>query len=383
MSPATLMASTAPAQPKAGDKAATPQLLVPFVRAAEEHIEPFLDINQILGASAVPIGPIDIPAYGFFRGIFLMLQATGGVSSVTTAKTQDAPFAALDEVTILDVNGTPIYGPVSGFDTYLINKYGGYGGGDPKQQPDFSDVVVGASASGNFTVLLWIPIEVNGRDALGSLANLNGASTYKLRLSIAPSSRIYTTAPNTTLPTVRVRAWLSAWTQPPAVDERGNANATLPPAHGTTSYWSKQTFNSAASSFQSFQQNRVGNYLRELIFTWRDGTGARVSTTFPAPLELYYDSRLLKSYMQEIWRALMAGRNGYRGAVDAAGGLDTGVFVDDFAHEFDGRVGYELRDLWLPTSQNTRLNYQGTFGAAGTLQVLTNDVSPVGDIFVG
>lgn len=376
-SPVT-MAPQAPVQGAAGQ---TPQLLVPFVRAAQEHIEPFLDVVQALGASSVPIGPIDVPAYGFARGIFIEVTASGGSGTAAVAAAQDAPHSVLDEATILDVNGSPIYGPLSGLDTYAINKYGGFGSGDPKQGPDFAGVAAGANGSGNFSVVYWLPLEVSGRDGLGALANMNGASTYKLRLAVAPAARIYTTSP-TVLPSCRIRAWLSAWTQPPAVDMRGNANATTPPGHGTTAYWSKQTFNSSAAAYQSFKQNRVGNYLRDLIFIWRDNTGARSSASFPGPLEVYYDSRLLKSYQQNVWRYIMAARTGYRNAIDTPGGLDTGIFVEDYCHEFDGRLGYELRDGWLPTGQSTRLEFNGTFGAAGTLTVLTNDVSPVGDVFV-
>jgi hypothetical protein len=82
-------------------------------------------------------------------------------------------------------------------------------------------------------------------------------------------------------------------------------------------------------------------------------------------------------------------RSGYGGAVgatipanDAAQGLDNGVFVYDFMHEFDGMLGRENRDLWLPTLGSTRLELQGSFGAAGTLTVLTNDVAIAGNVFI-
>jgi hypothetical protein len=69
-------------------------------------------------------------------------------------------------------------------------------------------------------------------------------------------------------------------------------------------------------------------------------------------------------------------------APDAAGGLDNGVFVYDFMHEFDGLLGREMRDLWLPTLGSSRLEIQGTFGNAGSLRVLTNDVAVAGSVFV-
>jgi len=372
--PAGTMAPQGTAKAQEG----APAVLVPFTRSAFEHREAFLDVQQALGSSTVPIGPIDVPAYGFMRGIWVEITATGGTGTAAVAQ-PDAPFSVLDNVQVNDVNGAPIVGPVSGYELYAINKYGGYFGhnGDPKRLADFQ----GVQTSGNFSQLLYIPIETNGRDALGAIANLNGASTFKMRLDIAPTARIYSTLP-TGLPTLRVRAWLDAWSQPPQADLRGNPQATTPPAHGTTSYWSKQVFN-ISTGYQSLKNQRVGNYIRDLIFIYRDASGVRNTLNFPAPLEVYWDSRLMKSLMPITWRGDMAHKGGFTGTAETAGAVDTGVFVEDYMHEFDGRYGFELRDGWLPTVQSTRLEFNGTFGAPGTLTVLTNDISPVGDVFVG
>lgn len=378
--PATTIAHPSQAQ----NTSTTPALIVPFTRAAKEHVEQFLDVTKPLSASAQPIGPIDIPAYGFLRGIFVELTATGGAGTVAVAKAADAPFSVVDEFTLIDVNGAPIYGPLSGYETYVVDKTCGYfpGNPDPKKAPDFADVAVGANASGNFSVLLYLPVELSGRDALGALPNMNGASTYKLRLSIAPSSRIYTTAPNTTLPNVQVRAWLNAWTQPTQTDLRGNANATTPPALGTTQYLSKQVFNVAAAGYNNFRSSRVGNLIRNQVFIWRNAAGARVKATFPDPLDISWDTRLLKAYSPIVWRGQMAHRLGFSGTDDNAGALELGVYVEDYCHEFDGKIGYELRDGWLPTTPATRLEASGTFGEPGTLTIITNDVSAAGEVYV-
>lgn len=363
---------------------AAPALLVPFTRAAKEHYEQLADVSQILTASSTQLGPFDLPAYGFVRGVALQIDAAGGVGASTVVATEDAPWSVLQEVAILDVNGAPLVGPLGGYDLYLINKYGGYTfSTEPKQSPAFAAVAVGAAASGNFRFLLYIPIEVNGRDGLGALANQNAASTYKLRVTLAPSSSVYSTAPNTTLPTVRVRAHLQAWTQPPAADLRGNANATMPPAHGTTSYWSKTVVN-LASGFNTVRLPRVGNYIRDLVFIFRDTGGSRANgqTNFPDPGAIYWDTRLLKSYSKGLWQHEMQRKTDYVAAYEAARGLDNGVFVEDYCHEFSGAVGWELRDGWLPTVQSTRLELTGSFGLAGALTILTNDVAPNGEVFV-
>ena len=51
-------------------------------------------------------------------------------------------------------------------------------------------------------------------------------------------------------------------------------------------------------------------------------------------------------------------------------------------HEFDGTLGRENRDLWLPTLGSSRLEWQFTAANAGTLTVYTNDVAIAGPVFM-
>lgn len=375
MSPAPNSLAAAPVD-KSKPKPDAPALVVPFVRAAQEHIEAFADTSLLISGNTQAVAPIDIPAYGFMRGVWIEVTTTGGTGAAAVYK-GDGPFAALTDIQIADVNGAPIVGPLDGYDLFIINKNGGYRRSttNPKLHPDYA-----APTTGNFSFLVYIPIEVSGRDGLGSLANLNAASSYKLRLTLASKGAVFATDP-TTLPTVRIRAYLDAWTQPTETDLRGQAQATRPPAHGTTSYWSKTVVNVNAGQ-QTIRLPRVGNYIRNLVFIFRDVAGVRNKASFPPAFDIYWDTRLLKSYAQSVWRGQMSQRYGLTGTDESASGLDTGVYVEDYCHEFDGLAGAELRDGWLPTVQSTRLELVGQFGAAGTLTVLTNDVSPAGEVFV-
>lgn len=372
------MAATTLNPPQAAQSSHAPALLVPFTRAAKEHVENFVDVSQLMDTSSHQLGPFDVAAYGFMRNIILHVQATGGVGAPTAL--EDAPFSVLDEVTVLDVNGAPIVGPINGYDLFLINLFGGYtpASPDPRQSRVYSAV----SATGNFTFVLRIPIEVSGRDALGSLANQNGSSTYKLRLTIAAGAKVFGTQP-TTYPTVRIRAHLDAWTQPNATDLRGNPAATQPPAHGTTSYWTKTTF-TVSSGFQMFRLPRIGNYIRNLFFVLRDGSGTRSGAVanVPDPFSIYWDTRLMKGYQRDVWADQMVKRTDLNAAAEAVRGLPNSVYVEDYAHDFDGAIGWELRDGWLPTVQSTRLEVSGTWGGPGTLTVITNDIAPAGEVFV-
>ncbi|MEV6478034.1 hypothetical protein [Streptomyces sp. NPDC051657] len=354
----------------------------PFTRAAKEHQEPMLDVSQQLGASSVAMGPFDVPAYGYMRGIWLWISATNGSGTATVAMKEDAPWNVISEIALIDVNGANVVGPVNGYDMYLDNKWFGRNLGDPKQSSMYVAPVTGANASGNFGFLIYVPVEISGRDALGSLPNANAASTYKVRITLAPDSEVYATPP-TVRPLIRVRAWLDAWTQPNATDLRGNANATQPPAMGTTQYLSK-TSKTISAGFQQPRLDRVGSYIRNVMFIFRDAAGSRSAgqTNFPSDISMFWDSKNLFTRHKDLWQSQMARRSGYNAGLEQAGGLDRGVFLEDFTHEFDGRLGNELRDGWLGTVQSTRLELSGTFGTAGTLTILTNDVSPAGPIFM-
>lgn len=379
------------AAPGMGQPAAAPLSFVPFTRGAHEHVEPFDDFTSAaLSANPQQHGPIDIPAYGHLRSIILLVQATGGSGVTTVTASGDAPWDVFQNVQFADVNGAFLVGPLAGYDLYILNKFGGYVyENDPNMSPAFSPVATGASASGNFSFLIRIPVEICLRDGLGALPNQNAASTYKVLYTLNTANNVYGTTAPTNPPVVRVRMRLEAWSQPLAQDVRGNPQATVPPAMGTTQFWSKATKGITVGSF-TVQMTRVGNLLRALIFELYSNASPSVRDTadFPDPVQLLWDARLLLNEDRLIRQQYMFERWDYAGATGGLSGaanvqLDTGVFVYDWTHEFSGHGGFELRDLWIPTTQATRLELTGVWGAgASSVNVLTNDVAPVGDVAV-
>lgn len=365
-----------------GERSGEDLPLGPFVRGSRHRAEPFLDRSDTLGASAIQRGPEDVAAFGFIRHVLVLVEGTvPSANAAAVAFAADGPFSVLDSVTLQDVNGNPLVGPFSGYDLYLANKYGAYAGGllDARQSPSYSAVTGTDDAGGNFSFLLRLPVEISGRDALGALTNQNAGQTYKVGYTIAPSGNVYDTAP-TALPTVRVRAWLEAWTPPKSADLLGNPVAQMPPAHGTLQMWTRYT-ETIASGSQQVRLPRVGNQLRTIVAVIRDGDGARVTANWPDPVQLRVDGNTLDNVARSVARHRIAEQYGFDAAADAAGGLDSGVFVWSFANDLDGRPGYEMRDAYLPTTQATRLELDGSWGGAGTLAVLTNDVASAGNIF--
>lgn len=372
-----------PAKKAGGGAAQAPVSLVPFLRASGEHREPTgIDVTKALTTSDQDLGVFDIPAYGYVRSIVLLVTATGGAGTGVTGA-EDGPFSVLKNIAFTEPNGAQIAAFNSGYDLFLANKWGGYRapeGADPKASPVYS---APGATTGNFSFLIRIPVELNARTALGALGNQNAAATFKLRLTLAAAAQVYGTVP-ATLPSVRVRAYLEAWDQPLAT-EGGQANQTTPPAVNTTSFWSSQVFNVSAGQ-QTIRLARVGNYIRNMIFVLRRGGTSRANgqADIPNPTTLQLDARPIdiietNNWTQQMYERTGFGRNGI--AYDAPSGLDNGVFVYDFAHEFDGTIGHELNDGWLPTLGSTRLEIAGSFGNAGTLTVLTNDVAIAGNVF--
>lgn len=365
-----------------------PVAVVPFVRASQLHRESAgFDLSRQLTTSDQDLGVASIPAYGFLRGLILDVQATGGAGAGVAAG-EDAPFSVLKNIVFQEPNGATITQFNSGFNLYIANKYGGYRGNqDPKASPVYSPV---AATGGGFAFQLRIPIELLERDGLGALPNQNAAATFQLRLTLssgAANAGLYGGTVPTTQPTVRVRVYAEEWDQPETSTE-GAMNSTMPPAMNTTQYWSEQQFAVGAGQF-STRLTRLGNYLRNLIFIYKvTGTRAAGETNWPE-ITLAWDTRPLDLIPRNVWKQQMYERYGYGAAVgtvfpalDAPGGLDNGVYAYDFCHEFDGKVGNENRDLWLPTLGSTRLEVVGNFPAAGTLTVLTNDVSTAGNVFL-
>lgn len=364
---------------------------VPFIRASAEHIEPTgIDVARQLTGSAQNLGVFDVPAYGYLRSLWILVEATGGVTGTgDEAGTEDAPWNVLKDIALTEPNGAVIAQFNSGYELFLANKWGGYRPppfSDPRRFPAYSAINSGTSGTGNFSFALRLPVELSERDALGALPNQNAAATFKLRMNLAAATEVYSVHAGT-LPTVRVRVFLEAWDQPEA-SMAGASNQTTPPAMNTTQFWSSQIYNIASSGEQTIRLTRVGNYIRNLIFIYRDASSpdrATGETNWPDPLRLYLDTRPVLNLNKLHWEQLQFERSGYGAsgvADEAALGKDAGVFVMDMTHEFDGALGHENRDLWLPTLGSTRLEVQGNFGAAGTLTVLTNDVAIAGPVFL-
>lgn len=350
-------------QQQQGRRQAPPMPPIPFTAAAHEHSEPIVtDTTLALGAAQQVRGPFDVPAYGFLRHVFLEVAMSGGTLGAGVLAA-DHPWNILQNISLVDVNGAPIFGPLDGYATLWANMIGGYAfRQDPRLGPWFSNTINGA-------FWLRIPIEISRHNGYGALANQNAAASYKLSWTLNTSAAAYSTAP-TTPANVQVKAWLEAWSQPNQQDLTGRPQQREPIGHGTTQFWSSFTKAGLAAGNQTILLPRVGNLIRGLVFICRDGTGARSDTVGPNPLQLTWDARILNLESQNYRTQRMME------ALEAPAARDTGVFAYSFANSIVGHDGDEDPNLWLPTVQSTRLELDGTSSTAGSIQVVTNDIAP-------
>lgn len=378
---------------KSGKDSQKTMPVVPFIRASMKHREPTgIDVSKVQTASDQDLGVFDIPAYGYVRSLLVLVTASGGTGgSPSVTLDEDAPFNLLKNIYLTEPNGAVINQFDTGHDLYLANKWGGYGhvlGSDMRAAPTFSAFGTTYASS---TFLLRIPVELNLRDGLGSLPNQNSSATFKLRMTLAKNTDLGSGTFPTTLPTVRVRVYLEAWDQP-ELQASGMSNQITPPAMNTTSFWSSQVY-TVNSGLNTIRLTRVGNYIRNLVFILQRAGNSRTNGESDwasvDPLTLFLDTRPVDIMEPNAWKLQQYDRSGFGGSVgtttpanEAARGLDNGVRGYDFCHEFDGTLGHENRDLWLPTLGSSRLELQGNFPNAGTLKVLTNDIAIAGNVFI-
>lgn len=373
-------------QPPVGRRPATagaqaaPITSRPFVAGTRRIDQADYDQTVTMTTGAQDLRTWEISPNGFLAGAFILVQVTTAANAAAVAFQADAPFNVLSNITLQDTNSQPLVGPMSGYDLYIVNKYGGYAFvNDAKQSPIYAATTGAGATGGSTTFCLFLPVEIVRRDALGSLPNKNASATLSVLFSVNASGNVYSTAP-TTLGSVRVRCTPVGWQDPNASDIRGNPVAQNPPGVNTTQYWSRQTYTLSSGAIDTRLQS-IDSLLRNLLFVARDETGSRLQgdSEFPDPFTLQYEnSMIIQSRIRDVWRHLIARDYGYTATVETAGGRDYGVYPVPFMHDFGLLVGAEQRLTYLPMSSASNLTMRGTIGGSGANQytVLVNKVVP-------
>lgn len=374
--------ATPTAAPKQGGKEA-PVMPRSFVCGSRKNDKADFDSgNVVLTTAEQRLQQYNIAPSGYLRGVFIVVQNTAVNTTVTTvAYNEDGPWNVLSVIRFLDTNSRPFIGTLTGYDVYLLNKYGGYSfQGDAEMSAVYSATSGTATTAGTFAFVLYLPLEIVGRNALGSQLNKSGAAQFVLEMYLAATATVFSTAPATSS-TVRVRTALSSWLDPDATDARGNPVQQAPPFLNTTQRWEKQAGLVIASGDRTIRFQGIDGLVRMLLFINRRTSGASRAngeTDWPDPASLKYEeSFLIQSRLKILWQFFVARAYSYSAANDAAGGRDAGVFpVFEFIQDFTDKPGGELTREYLPMSSASNLELQGNFGNADSLDVLVNKVVP-------
>lgn len=352
----------------------------PFRVGAMQHEEINYDVTSTMTAGTQDLPVLEIPPSGFLRGVYVMVDATSASNVATVANlNNNAPFSVIDSIAFEDTNSKPIVGPFNGYDLYVVNKYGGYfNNSDPKASSIYTNVT-GAAGTITFNFVLRIPVELVARDALGALPNKSGTNKFKVRIRLAPIASVYSTAP-TNAPSVRVRMVQDGWYEPNMSDLKGRPLAQNPPAVQTTQFWTKGTYNLAAGDQRQQIQQGLGYLLRNLVFiNYPSASLTRDATSdgnFPDPSTIQFEANDMVTRPRALWRDLIARQYAYTGTTEAANGRDLSVYPFPFTLDFGLAPGAETRRGYLPTSDASRLEFRGSFGAATNFIVLANYVAP-------
>lgn len=371
--------TTAPAAKQASGKAAA--LTRPFIVGSRFADDYSYDKSRTLAASTIKMDTYELDTDGFTAGLYLLVECVGTNATNSVAFNPDAPFNVLQTVQFSDTNNKAILGPMSGHDLYECVKFGGYHyQDDAKMSPVYSVTTGTGATAGSFTFCLYLPIEIVHRDALGALLNKSASAVFRLDLTLAANSDVYSVLPLTSA-VVRVRIAQFGWMDSDTVDIKGNVTSPNPPALNTIQYWDKQTF-----TFSSGQMNQKLNSftggVRNLIFEIRDNTGARSANAdadWPDPFTLQVDKYIPMNRLKTLWRHLIGEHYGYTNAVETGGGRDYGVYPESFARDFGLKPGAENRFGYLWVTSATTIQLKGSVGSAAashTFNVYVNYVNP-------
>jgi hypothetical protein len=361
---------------------------VPFVRASYTYREKIRTDTVSLTTAQQTQTPVQITPGGFLRGIWIEVAVTvsGALNSAVLGTVSDFPFNMIASITLEDVNGQGIVGPISGYELFLANKYGAY---DRQGDPELNPAFVGTFANPFF--YLWVPVEVRS-DGLGSLANTDARAQYRLIITIDSQPNVTSTGTITTQPTFTVTYWVDYWAQVEAHSMTGDPQEQAPPGLGTTQFWYHEIPTVAAGAM-TIKHNRVGNAIRTIIYILRDGVAATGSvagnkrvTNYGDPIKLRMDNRTLWSESPNLRRRNLMGRfyslNGPDGDPAAIGTpvksiLETGTIVLPFSLDVANTPSAGDLGDWLETNEATFLQLETTLTATvATLTILTNDVAP-------
>lgn len=385
-SPQTLTQGGAKQQAKA---APPPQ---PFPVGVYETTTPDIDVTLAQTAAAQKLGTFKISPNGWLAGVYCLFEMTvsGNVTN-SVSYNKDNPFSLVQKVTFRDIGNREIFGPLTGYEWFTTNKWGGYFGGasgsDPRNPAGSFVATTGTGGTaGTFSFCLWMPLELVHRDTLGEIENKSSSSAYTLEIYIDSQANTYNQVPSV-FGTVRMRANLDGYTEPEGADSYGRPLSQNPPANGTVQYWTSEVFLTPNGLTKYNVQNGIGYSFRNLaIVAYDNGTGTRataglVGGEMPDPTTISFGKVQLLQMPLRMWQDKMGKwwELGFNSVADSYDAMENGVLVLPFNRDFINTPGDELRNRLLATKAGNVLQWSGTTTAILSVHFLVNYIVPPGN----
>lgn len=397
------MPAQAPAKPGQKGQAAPPVRRQPFPVGVLKVENPDYDQSVTLSSSVQQFPNHSFEPTGWLRGLWFQFDCTSTSNTASVSFSGDNPFSTVNKFTLKDVGNREVFGPVGGYDWMTTNKLGGYHNiGDPRADLAYSTTTGTGGSGGSFTFLLYVPLELVARDALGAVENKSSSSAWKAELFCDTIANTYNVVPSGAgnAQVLRCRVTEDAYTEPAAADEHGRPLSQTPPAVGTLQYWVTENsgaVGTASGTLNYNLDNGIGYSIRNILYklTRTNTTGrANGDSDWPDPTTLSYGKVQLFQRYKTTWISKMSRAYGFmlqpgsQGTIagtfvaDSAMQRENGVFPVWFTDDFSLEVGGELRNGYLNTKTGTVLKWKGTLGASAsseTLFALINYVIPPGN----
>jgi hypothetical protein len=337
-----------------------------------------ITLLQTTGAQQFPI--YNITPTGWVRGVWfdITMQVNNNAgNAVSYAK--DNPWSGINKVTLRDLGQQAIIGPIGGYDWLTMNKFGAYQNiGDPRADLTYSAIAGPGATAGSFTMSLYMPFEIVQRDALGVAENKSKPG-WTVEIWMDSQANTYNQVPSV-MGTMTIAAFPVSYSTPVSATPAGRAFAPTPPQPGTLQYWRTENGAMPASSSNYDLVNGIGFPIRNLVYKYLDtssGTRFGGDAAFPSPVTLQYGQIIMFAKSKARWISEMGRPFALTNGPDTALGREYGVYVWWRTQDIDMQPGAEFRTRYLDTATNTLVRLTGGFGAAGSLNVLTNWVAPV------
>jgi hypothetical protein len=367
----------------------------PFPVGVLKVENPDYDVTQAQTANVQQFPNHSFEPTGWLRGLWYQfdMNVSGNVTNSVTF-TGDTPSSVVNKFTLKDVGNREVFGPMGGYDWLTTNKLGGYFNvGDPRADIAFSVTTGTGGTAGSFTFLLYVPLELVARDALGAVENKSSSSAWKAELFIDTQANTYGQVPSV-FGNLRVRVTEDGYTEPAAADEHGRPLSQTPPAVGTLQYWVTENsggIGGASATLNYNLDNGIGYSIRNIVYKLLRGTSrANGDADWPDPVTLTYGKVQLFQRYKTTWISKMSRAYGFaqtpgqvfagaNNTADTALNRENGVFPVWFTDDFDLQPGGELRNGYLNTKTGTVLKWKGTLGGSASsdqLNALINYVIP-------